>query len=313
MAARATWSRRESLAAFGAALLAGCARAAPFAIGYQRGGLLLLAKARGTIDAALTAAGHAPATWVEFPSGPPMLEAMAAGSIDIGATGESPPIFAQAAGAPITYIAAEPISGLSSAILVRTASAFHTLADLRGRRIGFTKASSAHLVLAKALARAGMRFADIMPVNLAPNEAASAFAAGAIDAWSTWDPYYALVEARGDGRAIVTGDQLPATDAFIVGNRTTLAAKRDELRVALGTLRQEAAWARNHTDAVVAAISRLSGLPANIARASLRRGEFAEEPIGAAVIARQQANADLFAALGLLPHKVDVASAVWTQ
>ncbi len=42
---------------------------------------------------------------MQFPAGPPMMEAMNAGAIDIGYTGESPPIFAQAAGADIVYLA----------------------------------------------------------------------------------------------------------------------------------------------------------------------------------------------------------------
>jgi aliphatic sulfonates family ABC transporter substrate-binding protein len=311
-------SRRDGLATIAAAIVAqalsGCARsavAAPVAIGYQRSGLLLLAKARGTVDAALRAAGRPAAQWIEFPSGPPMLEAMAAGSVDIGATGESPPIFAQAAGAPLVYLAAEPITGLSSAILVHQDAPFRKFADLRGHKVAFTKASSAHLVVAKALRQAGMTFGDIVPINLSPADAAGAFAAGAIDAWSIWDPYYALTMAKAQSRAIVTGNQLPPSDAFLLGNRTTAAAKRDDLRTVLSALRSEAVWAHDNPDAVVTLTARQSGLPEAIVRIGLRRGTFAANPIGPDIIRRQQANADLLADLGLLPGKIDVASAIW--
>jgi len=43
--------------------------------------------------------------WTEFPSGPPLLEALNVGAIDFGNTGEAPPIFAQPRGAPIQYVA----------------------------------------------------------------------------------------------------------------------------------------------------------------------------------------------------------------
>src|SRR5438045_3232897 len=69
-------------------------------IGYQRNGVLLLAKSRGQLAAALPGVS---VEWVEFVSGPPLLEALAAGAVDLGATGDSPPLFAQAAGAPLRY------------------------------------------------------------------------------------------------------------------------------------------------------------------------------------------------------------------
>jgi ABC-type nitrate/sulfonate/bicarbonate transport system substrate-binding protein len=55
--------------------------------------------------------------WVEFTSGPPLLEAMNVGSIDFGHVGDTPPIFAQAAGAAILYVAGQPTT-TGQAILV---------------------------------------------------------------------------------------------------------------------------------------------------------------------------------------------------
>lgn len=105
-------SCRTLLSMGGATALAACApkASAPvnIRIGYQKNGVLLLAKSRGVVVAALR-----PMTleWVEFPYGPPLLEALNAGAVDIGATGDAPPIFAEAAGAPLKYVAAPPISG----------------------------------------------------------------------------------------------------------------------------------------------------------------------------------------------------------
>lgn len=309
-------TRREILAAIGAASmatnLASCrGGASPVTIGYQKNGLLLLAKLRGTVDAALRDAGRPSAQWIEFPSGPPMLEAMAAGSVDLGAVGESPPIFAQAAGSPVVYVAAEPVSGRNEAILVHERSALRTIADLKGRKVAFTKASAAHLLLAKALHQAGLTFADVIPINLAPADAASAFATGAIDAWSIWDPFYALAVDKGDVRVIVSGDQLPASDAFFVATRHAVTDKRSDILLVLESLRMTAAWAQAHVAESVTLIAQQSGLPERIVKVALRRGDFRVDPIAPAVVQRQQANADLFAALGLLPVRVNIADAVW--
>ena len=69
-------------------------------IGFQKYGKLVLLKSKGTLEEKLKVAGYK-VVWTEFPSGPPLLEALNVGAIDFGNTGEAPPIFAQAAGAPI--------------------------------------------------------------------------------------------------------------------------------------------------------------------------------------------------------------------
>src|SRR5579859_5461254 len=76
-------------------------------IGYQKYGTMLLLKESGALDATLKAQGIA-VEWREFPAGPQLLEALNVGAIDFGTTGEAPPIFAQAAGAPLVYVSVEP-------------------------------------------------------------------------------------------------------------------------------------------------------------------------------------------------------------
>src|SRR5262245_24521518 len=60
-------------------------------IGYQRGGAWTVLKAQGTLEKRF--GPNVTVTWTLFPAGPPLLEAMNAGAIDIGSTGETPPIF----------------------------------------------------------------------------------------------------------------------------------------------------------------------------------------------------------------------------
>jgi sulfonate transport system substrate-binding protein len=76
-------------------------------IGYQKYGTLVILKARGTLEKRLADQG-VEVKWSEFPFGPPLLEAINVGSIDVGTVGESPPIFAQAAGADLVYMGNEP-------------------------------------------------------------------------------------------------------------------------------------------------------------------------------------------------------------
>lgn len=300
----------------GAALLvAGCARpsgAGPVRIGYQRSGVLLLARSRGTVEAAL--APVAPGVeWVEFAAGPPLMEAMAAGAIDFGAVGDAPPIFAQAAGAPIVYVATQPVTGAASALLLPRGSTVRRVADLKGRKVAFTKASSAHIFVHQALKQAGLSLADVQPVLLSPGDAAGAFGSGELDAWATWDPYYALAVRDQQARVLLTGEGLPRTSNFYIASKTFAEGRPAVLEALLDALRAEAAWGEAHEGEVAAVVNKATGLPIDIVTASLRHGPIAVEPLTDAALAGQQGCADAFLAIGAIPHRVEVRSAAWRR
>ena len=157
--------RRQFLLA-AAALAATPARAAPVTklrIGYQKTAILLVVKAQKRLESHFEPQGVT-VKWVEFAFGPPLLEAVNAGAVDYGYTGDAPPIFAQAAKSRIAYAAAIPARGYGQAIVVPDASAAKTLADLKGKKIGVAKGSSAHNLLVSALESANISWSDINPV-----------------------------------------------------------------------------------------------------------------------------------------------------
>src|SRR3979411_3436593 len=93
-------------------------------IGYQKNGVLVIARQQATLEKHFSSQRIA-VKWLEFSSGPPMLEAMNVGSVDYGAVGDSPPIFAQAAGCAIVYAAGQPITN-GQGILVPANSTHHS-------------------------------------------------------------------------------------------------------------------------------------------------------------------------------------------
>ncbi len=91
---------------------------------------------------------------------------MNAGSIDFGQVGDSPPIFAQAAGASIVYAAGQPIAN-GQGVLVKKESDIRALADLKGKRIALGKGTSAHNVTHHGAGkRRASSVSDITPVYL---------------------------------------------------------------------------------------------------------------------------------------------------
>ena len=175
------FKRRHVIAALPATLLAApavlaqpAAKARELRFGFQRSGTLLVAKQQRVLEKRLNPLG-VEVKWVEFSFGPPLLEALNVGSIDYGTTGDAPPIFAQAARAKLLYVAAAEAAGSGAAILVPPGSKLQTLADLRGKRIGFARASSAHNLTIAALEKAGIDWKEITPIQLAPADARAAF------------------------------------------------------------------------------------------------------------------------------------------
>uniref|UniRef100_UPI0005B2A765 aliphatic sulfonate ABC transporter substrate-binding protein n=1 Tax=Methylobacterium sp. B34 TaxID=95563 RepID=UPI0005B2A765 len=187
-----------------AALLRPARAAGSIRIGYQKYGSLVLLKARGTLEKALQPLGTAVA-WSEFPSGPPLLEALNAGAIDFGSAGEAPPIFAQAASPELRYVAAEPPAPRGEAILVPKDSPIRSVADLRGKTVALNKGSNVHYLLVRALEQAGVPYDAVTLAYLAPADANAAFVRGSVDAWVIWDPFQAAAERATGARVLVDG------------------------------------------------------------------------------------------------------------
>lgn len=300
-------------AAFAASLAPASLFAAPapkeIRIGYQKNGVLVIARQRATLEAHFAAQGIQ-IKWVEFTSGPPMLEAMSAGSVDFGAVGDAPPIFAQAAGANIVYAAGQSVTN-GQGILVPKGSTIHSLADLKGKRIGFTKGSSAHNVVVQALETAGLTYGDITPVYLSPPDAGAAFANGSIDAWSIWDPYLAIGEVKQGGRILVRSNDLGASNTFFIANRDFAAVQSQALREVIGVLADTAKWAEGHRGDVAKSLSDVTGVPLDIQTVAAERSSYAIGAITDDIVRTQQAVADRFHKLGLIPRPIAVRDIVW--
>lgn len=278
-------------------------------IGYQKTGVLVVARQQATVEKRFAANGTQ-VKWIEFTSGPPMMEAISNGSVDFGAVGDSPPIFAQAANANILYAAASPISN-GQGILVPPNSAIKTIADLKGKRIGFTKGSSAHNVVVLTLAKAGLTYEDITPVYLAPPDAGPAFANGSIDAWAVWDPYFAIGEKKQNARILINAHEVGKTNAFFIANRDFANAQQATLREIIAGLAVAATWAEGHRDDVAKSLHEITGVPLDIQTVAAQRASFSIGPVSDDVIETQQGVADRFYKLGLIPRPIAVRDIVW--
>jgi sulfonate transport system substrate-binding protein len=279
-------------------------------IGYQKYGNAILLKAKGTLEPKLAAIGYK-VTWSEFPFGPPLLEAINAGAIDFGHTGEAPPVFAQAAGSPIVYIANEPPAPEGEALLVPKDSPIKSVADLKGKKVAYAKGSNANYFAVKALEKSGIKYGEFEAVHLAPADARAAFESGKVDAWAIWDPYYASAEATGNARVLTTGKGIVSNHQFFLASKAYADANAKAIDVVLSELKAVDDWVKSNPKAAAEQLSPPIGIPAPVLEAALERQSYRIKPLDDAVIADQQSIADQFHTLGLLPKAIKVNEIVW--
>jgi NitT/TauT family transport system substrate-binding protein/sulfonate transport system substrate-binding protein len=308
-------TRRTLLAALPAAGIvtaATRAMAAPgktLRIGFQKGEpILLTAKQNRSLETLLEPLG-VEVQWIEFQFGPPLLEAMRVNAIDVGAVGDTPPVFAQAAHGDLLYIAAQRAGG--QAILLPPGSSLQTLQDLKGRKVAFGRGSSAHNLTLAALEKAGLKYTDIEPIYLGPADAGPAFERGAIDAWTIWDPYYALFETRPGVRVLAKWTDITEQNSFFMARRGYVEANQQVTAKLVGEFSRIADWARSHRPDIAALLATATGMPLDAVRRGVDRAPFIVLPMDDELARSQQKVAERFRALGLIPTEIKVSDEVW--
>ena len=278
-------------------------------IGYQKYGTLILLKNKGLLEARLKPLGYT-VKWAEFPAGPQLLEALNAGAVDFGNTGEAPPIFAQAAGAPLVYVGYEPAAPQGEAILVPKDSPLKTVADLKGKTVALNKGSNVHYLLVKALEKAGVTHSDTKPAFLTPADARAAFERGSVDAWAIWDPFQAAAEKTIEARQLTDGTGIVSNYQFYLASRPFVEQAPQVVDAVLAGVAEIGAGVKANPAAAAAEFSPLIGIPAPILEVALARQQYDVKPITPEVAAAQQRVADTFHALGLIPRQIRISDAL---
>ena len=255
-------------------------------------------------------------SWSDFTSGPPMLEAMASGSVDVGGVGDAPPVFAASGGEAIEIVGArQATSGDQDAIVVPKGSPITSIQQLKGKKIAFGKGSSANYNLLTVLNKAGLTIKDVTLVNLQPAPALAAFSSGAVDAWDIWPPYVQQVVAQDGAKVISVGPQYGSPYSFEVASKAAVAdpAKAAAIKAYLATLDKAYVWAASHPVSWGTAWGAATGLPASITDVAAKANATTPVPVSSAVIASEQDLVTQFYKAGLIPTDVDMSGYATTE
>lgn len=303
--------RRVMLA--GTALLAGCgttASATPLlrAATYTKG--------EADIRLLFKSAGLAPdgfrIDYSEFTSGQLVIEAMNGGSIDFGGMSEIPPVFAAASATQsFRQIAVAHDDVNNQVVLVPKGSPIDSLAELKGKRVGYVRATTAQYFLIRMLESVGLTWADITPVALGVSDGAAAFSQGSLDAWAIYGfPIQRAIATEGarilkTALGFLSGNYIVSAHVDALADPAKTKAIGDYLRLH----RRAFAWARAHQGEWAKIVAQSVGVPLPFVEDQFRRRSATRElrPVTPAAIASQQAVADLFTAQKLIARRVDVA------
>ena len=294
------------LALAAAGLHAQAARSNKLRIGYQKSSTLItVLKVRGTLESLLGARGIT-VSWHEFTSGLPLLESLNLGNVDFSAdVADTVPVFAQAASADLTYVAQEAPSPAAQAIVVRTDSPIRTVADLKGRKIGFAKGAGAHFLLLAALEQAGLSLKDIEPAYLSPADGRAAFEKGAIEAWVIWDPFLTAVQVQSKVRILVDGRDIASYQRYYLASTPYAQTHADVLADLYTELKKAGVWVKQNPKEAATLLAGAWGLDANIIEQANAHRSYVVRPVVPAALSEQQRIADAFFTEKLLPKKIN--------
>lgn len=304
--------KKERISPRGYTLSEGLITERELRIGYQKFGNLGMLKARQSLEDRFSQQGVT-VLWSEFPAGPQLLHALQNNEIDFGATGEVPPILAQAQNSSLIYVAYEPPSPHSVAMVVAQDSPIYHCSDLRGKRIAVNRGSNVHYLLLQMLDEHGLTLDDVrvnytpLRYPLAPSDFHS------VDAWMMWDPLLSDAQLSGDMRIIEDGHGKVLNQQFYLSRRDFAQRSADLLKIVLDELKQTGIFIATHPENAAQLLSQELGLPQASLALALSRRQHEPRAINTTVMRDQQTIADRFYALGLLSKAIKIREAVWDE
>lgn len=247
----------------------------------------------------------------DFQSGHLQVEAFNGGSLDLGGVSEIPPVFAAASSIQsFKQIATINADVNNQVILVPGKSEIRSLADLKGKKVGYVRATTAQYFLIQMLASVGLGWKDIEPISLNVSDGTAAFSRGSLDAWAIYG--FPIQRALANDGARILQTAL----GFLSGNYIVTAhvdaLKDPGLSQAIGeylvSCKQAFAWQAQNWDRWSEVLAKEIDVPLPYVQEQVK-GRSAPTtllPVSENAIQSQQKVADVFFKAGLVPKQVDV-------
>ncbi|SHJ50943.1 ABC transporter substrate-binding protein [Hespellia stercorisuis] len=242
-----------------------------------------------------------------------VMEALAADQIDLGAGSQIPPLAASQASNQGNFkiIAVRYGSTLNQELIAAPDSEITSVEELKGKKVGYVKNTTAQYFLAKMLESAGLGWDDIDAQAFTTSDGATAILTGDIDAWASYDNSIRVPKQNGSktiesAQDILSGNYLFYATPAAIEDEATHAAIEDWLN----RWHEAHAWARENDEkwAEFYAPTVSQDVDEYLEQFREQNGDkiYACKPITDEVIADEQDIADTLEGLGTLTSHVDV-------
>lgn len=247
-----------------------------------------------------------------------VMEALAANQIDLGTGSQIPPISASQAanGGNFKIIGIRRMHTLEQELVIPPDSPITSVAELKGKTVGYVKNTTAHYFLEKMLEEAGLEWTDINAVALSTSDGLSAVLTGEVDAFASYGNSVRSARAKGatllaSAEDILTGDYYWYATPNAIEDPAYHAAIVDWL----SRYNDAAEWARQNPEEYAEYYASLTGEDEAEVYENFLLQEAQKKlsvlPISEddyATIASEQDIADTFYKLGIFEDRIDVTS-----
>jgi sulfonate transport system substrate-binding protein len=253
-----------------------------------------------------------------FTGGDKQLQALQAGALDVANASEIPPVFAAANVTPKwKAIATEQANTLLQEVDVAKGSPITTIAQLKGKKVGYVQNTTAQYFLLELLQQAGLKWSDITPAPLLPADGVAALNSGSIAAFANYGNSVITIKQAG-GTEIGSGADILSGNFLYLASNSALADPATAAAIADLLARTNKAYAiirAGKEQEFAQATADATHEPVSEALSTLQSGEQQHPttfvPVAQSAIDSDQKVADAFTSLGAIP-KVDVNS-FWSQ
>jgi ABC-type nitrate/sulfonate/bicarbonate transport system substrate-binding protein len=217
-------------------------------------GMTIIAKERGLFEAQ-----GLDVQVLNVTSGRQALEAVLGGGADIATTAEAPTTAAAFAGQKIAFLARTEYSDLKTLALSQS---INSLADLKGKRIGYVAGTGSEVYTWSLLKQAGLNAKDVNLVNLRPQDMVAAAASGSIDAYNVWEPFIANGKrVLGDGVQQLDTKGVYSETFNIVTLQSYLQSKPQVAQGFLRALLEAETWLKANPEQAIDIVAKTVGMP----------------------------------------------------
>ncbi|MBV8621361.1 MAG: ABC transporter substrate-binding protein, partial [Curvibacter sp.] len=249
--------------------------------------------------------------WRELNNGVLHIEALNGDALDLGSGSEIPALFAARQKAQVRFVAVVREDLNNQVTVARKDAPIRSIADLKGKRVGYVRATTAHYFLSKQLAEAGLGFSDINAINLSPADGLSAFDRGDLDAWAIYGYNGQIARLKYGARVLKTGVGYLSGNFPIYANPKSISQPATQAAIGdyLLRLRRAYLWANQNYLEYARVIADETRIPVGdlIELWNNRSEDFDLRGVSDAVVSGHQEVADTFLKLGVLDGPAQVA------